>query len=155
MLKLIPWMGPIAYIVIDIRGPLPMKKHRNRSVTIITDRYSRLTNAIEYFKVFPTHLANLFVNHGLMQYEIQECLLRNDGPQFWVSSYRPSAAFLASSSFKTTASHPKKGVGQKDHVERWLPDKYLLSAITEKIGTSIISHWLTHIINKYIGELMR
>ena len=39
-------IGPLDHIAIDLIGPLPKTKNKQQFISVITDRYSRLTIAV-------------------------------------------------------------------------------------------------------------
>jgi Integrase zinc binding domain len=62
-LKLFPATRPLAYVAIDILGPLPKTEHANRFLLVMTDRFSKLTKTVPLRTTTAFVCARAFCEH--------------------------------------------------------------------------------------------
>lgn len=58
-----PSEGPLDFIVIDILGPLTRTNHGNRFIIVMTDWYTKLTEAIPALRITAPQVATEVVKH--------------------------------------------------------------------------------------------
>ena len=59
-MKLFPAAGSLAFVAMDLLGPLPKTEHGNKFVLVITDRFSKLTRSIAVRTTNAAVVANAF-----------------------------------------------------------------------------------------------
>lgn len=67
--------GPLAFIAIDIIGPLPRTKPGNQVLVIITDCYNKRTRLILTPNLLSTDITHIFLNHWVVPYGIPDIIL--------------------------------------------------------------------------------
>lgn len=66
----------------DIRGPLSVTSAGNQYVTLMTDRYSKLTTALPTSKTSARHIASMLMDNWIHLYEMPDYVLTENGTQF-------------------------------------------------------------------------
>jgi hypothetical protein len=64
LMDLIPANEPLAFVAIDILGPLPKTVHGNRFLLVISDRFSKLTKTIPMRTTTALAVAEAFCTLG-------------------------------------------------------------------------------------------
>ena len=62
-LKLFPAAGPLAFVAMDLLGPLPKTVHGHQHVLVMTDRFSKLTRSIALRTTTASVVANGFLEN--------------------------------------------------------------------------------------------
>lgn len=81
-MKLFPANGPLEFVSMDIMGPLSKMASENQYLLVITDHYSNITGKVPAATTTSTQLAEMFMEHLIMPYDIPTFLLTYKGPQF-------------------------------------------------------------------------
>lgn len=84
--------GPLVIDAIDIHGPLPHTKSRIQFVLIVTDRYSKLTQAIGTADIRLIQVANKVFNQCVASYGIPVVILSENGQQSISSFFKSIGA---------------------------------------------------------------
>lgn len=74
-LKLLPPVGSLKFLAIDLLWPLPRSKTGNQLVVIMTDRYSKLLRAILTTKITSTQVVHILFYGWVLPYEILDVIL--------------------------------------------------------------------------------
>lgn len=102
-----PASRPLEFIAMDILEPLPETMQGNQYVVIITDRYSKLTRAIKTSKTAAAHMANIFLDHWIVSFDISSYLLTDNGTRFRSKFFASICGYLGVKHLTTTAYHPQ------------------------------------------------
>jgi Integrase zinc binding domain len=62
LLKLFPADGPLEFVSMDILGPLPKTEYGNRSLLVISDRFSKLTRTVPLRTITALVVSKAFCN---------------------------------------------------------------------------------------------
>jgi hypothetical protein len=73
----------------DILGPIPQKKHVNKFLLVIADRYAKMTRTVPLRTVTALSVARAFVGQWFYVYGPPMSLLTDNGPQLTANSFRP------------------------------------------------------------------
>lgn len=84
ILELFPARGPLAFAGMDLLGPIPRTKSGNKMVSVITDRFAKLTRVIMLQQTTDPFVAKSFFHDWGMPYGIAGSILTYKGPQFTV-----------------------------------------------------------------------
>lgn len=74
--------GLLDFVSMDIDGSFSKAAQGIQYTHVITDRYCKLTRAIQTSGRTATHVTNLFMDHWLIPYRITTYLLTDYGTQF-------------------------------------------------------------------------
>jgi Integrase zinc binding domain len=86
-LKFLPADGPLEFVSMDILGPLPKTEHRNRSLLVISDRFSNLTRTVPLRTIFALVVAKAFGDAWVFSYGPPRYLLTDNRMQFNAKYY--------------------------------------------------------------------
>jgi Integrase core domain len=89
-----------------ILGPLPLTKHGNRFLLLISDRYSKFTKTIPLRTVTALSVARVFCDHWAYVYGLPVSVLTDNGPQFTVKFFQAVCSELGTRKIFTAAYHP-------------------------------------------------
>jgi transposase InsO family protein len=101
----------------DILGPLPRTKHRNRFLLVISDRYSKVTKTVPLRAVTALSVARAFCDPWAYVYGPPVSLLTDNGPQFTAKFFQAVCSKLEIRKMFTTAYHPQTN-GQVERYNR-------------------------------------
>jgi transposase InsO family protein len=116
-LQLFPAKGQLESVAMDILGPLPRKKHGNRFLLEIADRYTKVTRTVPLRNVTALSVARAFVDQLVHVYGPPVPLLTDNCPQFMAKFFQAACAELGISKVFTTAYHPQTN-GQVERYNR-------------------------------------
>lgn len=80
-LELFHAWGPLEFIAMDILGPLMQTKNEIVLMTVMRDRYLKMTRAVPNSKTTVTHVANVVFHHWVVPSGIRNHLLTDSSPQ--------------------------------------------------------------------------
>lgn len=106
-LQLFPLIGPLEFMAIDIRGPLPKTLSGNQFVQIMPNRFYKLTKAVSNFRTIASHIASLLMDNWVVPYEIPEYFLSDSRTQSTSKFFETLRPFLGTNRLTTTASYPQ------------------------------------------------
>lgn len=66
----------------DILRPLPKTSNENQFVSVITDRYSKITRAVLTFRTTVERIASMVIDHWIIPYGIFDYVLTENGTLF-------------------------------------------------------------------------
>lgn len=72
---------PLEFVAIDILELLPRTKIGNQFVVVMTNRFSKLTEAIWTTKTTATTVATIFINDWVANYGIPSKIMTDNSPQ--------------------------------------------------------------------------
>jgi transposase InsO family protein len=101
----------------DILGPLPRKKHGNRFLLVIADRFSKVTKTAPLRTITALSVARAFCDHWAYIYGPPASLLTDNSRQFTAKSFQAACAELGIKKVFTTAYHPQTN-GQVERYNR-------------------------------------
>ncbi|CAN8065462.1 unnamed protein product [Agarophyton chilense] len=113
----------------DIVGPLYKSSDGKRFVSVITDRFTKLTRALSLGKTTATDVATGFFSHWVHPYGMPLYLLTDNGSQFVSQFFSHIGATLGIKHVTTTAYHPQAN-GQAKRFNCTLLDR-LVNYISE------------------------
>lgn len=105
VLKLFHAAAPLALVAMIILGPFPKSTNEHRLISLITDRFSKITRAIPMRSTTATDVAMAFLVHWIYPYGPPICLLTDDGPQFVAKFVKHVGSALGLKQLLTTANH--------------------------------------------------
>lgn len=125
--NIFPVTRPLAFIAIDILGPLPLTKWRNQFVLVITDGYSKRTTALPHSKTTAFHVSSLFLQYWVLPHGIPSDLLTSIGHQFASKLFAPILTYQVLKQLTTTAYHLQNNFQMdatirrslRDHITMW------------------------------------
>lgn len=106
-LELIPAAGHLEFVAVDILGQLLRTKADDYFVTIMTDRYTKLTWAWTTTKISSTQVINTFFNDSIAHYEIPDKVLSKNVQQFVSKFFTPLCSYLETIELKTKFFNPQ------------------------------------------------
>ena len=118
-LQLFPPERPLEDVAIDVLGPLPETKNGYKYVLVITDRFSKLTQAVPLKNVDAYTCAVQFVQHWIFKYGPPARLLSDNGTNFLAKFFQEVCRTLGTANVFTTAYHPETN-GQAERYNRTL-----------------------------------
>ena len=110
---------PLEDVAIDVLGPLPETKNGYKYVLVVTDRFSKLTQAIPIKNVDAYTCAVQFVQHWIFKYGPPARLLSDNGTNFLAKFFQEVCRTLGTANVFTTAYHPETN-GQAERYNRTL-----------------------------------
>jgi hypothetical protein len=120
-LKLFPATRPLAYVAIDIMGPLPRTEHGNRFLLVMTDRFSKLTKTVPLRTTMDFVCARAFCENWVYSYGDPLYVLTDNGSQFAAKFFQACCRELGVTKVFTTAYHPQTN-GQVERFNRTILD---------------------------------
>ena len=118
-LQLFQPTGPLEDVALDLLGPFPKTKQGYQSILVITDRFSKLCQAIPMKTTDAMDCALAFVNHWIYKYGSPARLISDNGPQFVARFFQSVCRILGVRNVFTTAYHPETN-GQTERYNRSL-----------------------------------
>lgn len=106
-LRMFPALRPLQAGAIGILGPLSRKKHRKRSIPVITDRSSKLTQATTLRKIIARNAATAFFETWIFKYRPPETLLSDNGTQSALRLFQIVGQLMGLHNYFTSAHHPQ------------------------------------------------
>ena len=119
LLKLFPASGPLESVSPDILGPLEKSKRGFPFVLFITDRFTKLTQAVPLRRIRAADVAAGFVDHWVFKYGPPTTLLSDNGPQLASKFFTRVCKVLSITNELTTTYHPQSN-GQAERFNRTL-----------------------------------
>lgn len=106
----------------DILGPFPKMRTGNRIIAVITDRLSKLTQAIPTRQTAAAYVKSTLSNAWVMLFDTNDRILTDTGPLFVEnSSPMPRGSPSSTKPMLTTAYHPLI-IGQMEHYNKKISD---------------------------------
>ena len=118
-LKLFPAAKPLEQVAIDILGPLPKSISGAQFVLVMTDRFSKLTQAVPLTKIKAQDVAAAFLNEWVFKYGPPKHLVSDNGSQFVSLFFQRVCQLLRINNKYTTTYHPQTN-GQAERFNRTL-----------------------------------
>ena len=106
-LKLFPAAKPLEQVAIDILGPLPKSISGAQFVLVMTDRFSKLTQAVPLTKIKAQDVAAAFLNEWVFKYGPPKHLVSDNGSQFVSLFFQRVCQLLRINNKYTTTYHPQ------------------------------------------------
>ncbi|XP_038064778.1 uncharacterized protein LOC119735148 [Patiria miniata] len=117
---------PMERVAIDITGPFPITETRkNRYILVITDYFSKWTEAFPLQDVTAQTVANVFVREFVSRFGVPRQLHSDQGRQFESRLFQEMCVLLGIDKTRTSPHHPQSD-GQVERFNRTLKD--MLSA---------------------------
>ena len=116
-LALFPATEPLRDLSIDILGPLTRTKRHFRFVLVITDRFTKLTQAVPLRKINALNVAIAFVEHWVFKYGPPRTLISDNGRQFASKFFLRVCGYVGLSNIFTSTYHPQTN-GQVERYNR-------------------------------------
>ena len=118
-MKLFQAVRPLEDLAIDILGPLPKSKQGYSFILVITDRFSKLTQAVPLKAIKATDVSVALVNEWLFKYGAPKRLLSDNGSQFVSDLFSRVCDMLRVHNACTMTYHPQTN-GQTERFNRTL-----------------------------------
>lgn len=106
-LQLLPTNGPLKFVAIDILGPLPRTRNENQYVIVMTDKYSKLTRAMQTGKTSSSHFGNVSFDSQVVLYFTPVYVQLKHGVKFNSKMFSALGTMLDVKHQTTTAFHPQ------------------------------------------------
>ena len=98
---------PLQMIAMDILGPLPETKRKNKYVLVIGDYFTKWTEAFPIKNMESTTIAKILVQEFICRYGIPEQIHRDQGCNFEAMLIKEICALLGIQKTRTTPYHPQ------------------------------------------------
>jgi len=133
-LKTFPPTEPLTDLCMDLLGPLPWTAAGNEHLSVILDRFSKMTRAIPLQRIDAETIAAAFLDHWVAAYGPPVTVLSDNDPEFRSTFFQGVCSLLGVSNRYYTTYHPQTNgqveqynrtiVGQlrtyvEDHQDRW------------------------------------
>lgn len=112
-----PGREPLASIAIDILGPLSMAKYGILFIMVVTDRFTKLTQAVPLRLIYAFTVVRAFAEHWIFNCADYESVLYNNRSQFSSQFFRRVCQVMGIAHV-FTSSHQQQTIG---HTERYNP----------------------------------
>ena len=116
-LKLFPAKAPLESVCIDILGELIRTQRGNRYILDVTDRFTKLVEAIPLKGVFAAEVAKAFVEHWVFNFGPPSELISDNGRQFSSRFFQEVCGILTIHNVFITTYHPQTNA-QAERVNR-------------------------------------
>lgn len=110
---------PMERIAIDILGPLPITKNRNRFILVITDMFTKWTEAVAIPTQESTTVAKALVDNFICRFGSPLQLHSDQGRNFESNLFKDVCSFLGIDKTRTTSFRPQSN-GQVERFNRTL-----------------------------------
>ena len=117
LMKLFPATTPLEFIAIDILGPLPRTRKKNRYLLVISDRFTKLTQVVALPRINAYTVAVAFCESWVFKYGAPKQLLSDNGKQFVAKLFQAVCKILGVSNVFTATYHPQTN-GQVERYNR-------------------------------------
>jgi len=118
-MRLFPAIQPLEDVAIDILGPLPKSAKGNLFILVVTDRFSKLTQAVPLRSIKALDVSIAFVNEWVFKYGAPRRLLSDNGSQFISDLFQRVCSVLEVHNALTMTYHPQTN-GQTERFNRSL-----------------------------------
>ena len=118
-MRLFRSVQPLEDIAIDILGPLPKSTRGNLFILVVTDRFSKLTQAIPLKTIKALDVSVALVNEWIFKYGAPRRLLSDNGSQFISDIFQRVCSLLRVHNALTMTYHPQTN-GQTERFNRSL-----------------------------------
>ena len=102
-----PVSEPMEKVTIDVLGPLPVSHRSNRHILVITDCFTKWTEAIAMPDQEAATIATTFVNNFITRYGVPLLLLSDGSTNFDSKLFREVCKFLQIEKVKTSVMRPQ------------------------------------------------
>jgi len=106
-LMLIPALEPLTELSVDILGPIPASKKRNRFILDITDRFAKLTMCVALRQMTAISVASAIIDASVSAYGPPDRILSDQGPQFMSNFFIAVMKMLGIETVRTREFHPQ------------------------------------------------
>jgi hypothetical protein len=106
-LQPLPYAGPWERVGVDLLGPLPITKRRNRFIIVFTDYFSRWVEAIPLPDTEATTVAEAFITEIICRHGTPNQLLSDKGPQFLSAVMKEVCRLCDIKKSTTSGYHPQ------------------------------------------------
>ena len=120
---------PLECVAIDITGPFPTTEAGNRYIVVISDYFTKWTEAYPVPCITAETITNVLVNEFICRFGIPRTLHSDQGRQFESEVFQKTCALLGIDKTRTTPYHPQSD-GQVERFNRTL--KVMLSSYTSE-----------------------
>ena len=120
---------PLERVAIDITGPFPVSTAGNRYIIVITDYFTKWTEAYPVASVNAEVVADVLVNQFISRFGTPRLLHSDQGRQFESELFQETCRLLGIDKTRTTPYHPQSD-GQVERFNRTL--KVMLSSYTSE-----------------------
>lgn len=114
-LKLIPPAGSLHFLVIDILGALSRTHVCSWVDVIMTDKYMKLTRAIQITMIASSQVSNIVLNNLIIFYRIPDTVLFDNGQQFVSKCSAFLRSYLGTTKLETTGFHQQTDAWVEKH----------------------------------------
>ena len=121
-MKLFPTTGPLAFLAMDLLGPLPRTHQGNEYVFVITDRFTKLCRSVHLRNTKAVTVATVFLDLWVYGYGAPSYVLTDNGPQFAAKLFEAVCIMICIKHVITTAYHPQTN-GQVERFDKTLAAK--------------------------------
>lgn len=98
--------APFQRVAMDLTGPFPLSRRRNRYVVVIVDYFTKWTEAYALPDMEAKTVARVFVEEFCCRFGVPEEVHTDQGGQFRSALYHQLCCLLGISRTRTTAYHP-------------------------------------------------
>jgi len=116
-LTLFPAEEPLTSLSVDIFGPIPASKAKNRFILVITDRFFKLPMCVALRRITAMSVASAIIDAWIFCYGPPDFILSDQGPQFMSNFFIAVMKMLGVETVRTTSYHPQTN-GQVERYNR-------------------------------------
>jgi len=116
-MRLFPATEPLTEVNVDILGPLPTSRARNRYVLVFTDRFSKVVRCVALRKITAVSVASALVEVWVASYGPPDVILSDQGSQFMSKFFLSVCRTLGIEPRASTPYHPQTN-GQVERYNR-------------------------------------
>ena len=113
--------APLERLQIDIVGPLPVSEEKNKYILVITDCFTKFTEAFPLKDMEATTVANKLVFEFISRYGVPDEIQSDQGRQFESQVFQEMCKLLGINKTRSSPYHPQAN-GQVERFNRTLED---------------------------------
>jgi len=106
-MRLFPATEPLTEVNVEILGPLPTSRARNRYVLVFTDRFSKVVRCVALMKITAVSVASALVEVWVASYGPPDVILSDQGSQFMSKFFLSVCRTLGIEPRASTPYHPQ------------------------------------------------
>ena len=106
-LVLFPVSEPLERIALDILGPLPETERGNKFVLVLSDYFTKWTEAYAIKNQEAVTIARVLIDNFVVRFGVPKCILTDQGKNFESTLFKEVCRILGIHKTRTTAYHPQ------------------------------------------------